>query len=253
MFSIRDPRFSTALVLIGMSAFAISHGIEVTRFAVAEMSADKETARERLVPWIDTRGVASLARRHLLSDARNNDVDARTNLTATADLLGLRPLDANAWLILATLRFASNTSLAKGSSALAMSNLTGPNEGWLMANRAFFVLPLWQVLPPDSRRSAMSDLVGGWPQISEVQRTTIRESLRLQTSQAREEIRAALLLAGEDAAPVAETLGLSAPLSSPDNVAPEFSTYGIERSQARESITRDVRQDSGLGDERRPH
>ncbi len=220
MLLIRDPRFASALVIIGVSAFAISRGVDLAGFAVAEMSADEATVATRLAPWTNARGIAILARRHILAEARDDELDMKARLAATADLLALAPLDGNAWAALAALRFASGAPAEKGSSALAMSDLTSPNEGWLMATRAVLAVPLWLVLPPDSRRAAVTDLVGGWSEVSGVQRTALRIALRQQSSRAREEIRAALLLAGEGAAPVAQALGLGAPL----DVAPAVST-----------------------------
>ena len=128
-----------------------------------------------------------------------------------------------------------------------MSDLTSPNEGWLMATRAILAVPLWRVLPPDSRRAAVNDLVGGWSEVSDVQRTALRVSLRLQSSRAREEIRAALLLAGEETAPIAETLGLGAP---PD-AAPAASTGAAGQTMVPPaSATGDARQAPGPRDER---
>ncbi len=247
---VRDPRFASALVVIGVSAFAVSRGVELAGFAIAEMSADEATVAKRLAPWSNARGVATLARRHVLTEARDDDLDAKARLAATADLLALTPLDGNAWVALAALRFASGAPAEKGSSALAMSSLTGPNEGWLMATRAVLAIPLWRVLPPDSRRAAVNDLVGGWLAVPDVQRTALRVSLRQQTSGAREEIRAALLLAGEEAAPVAETLGLGAP---PD-AAPAASTGAAGQTLAPPaSATGDGRQDLAPRDEGATH
>ena len=45
MLLIRDPRFASALVIVGVSAFAISRGVDLTGFAVAEMSAEKRRSR----------------------------------------------------------------------------------------------------------------------------------------------------------------------------------------------------------------
>ena len=83
MLLIRDPRFASALVIIGVSAFAISHGVDLTGFAVAEMSADEATVATRLAPWSNVRGVATLARRHVLPEARDDALDAKARLAAT--------------------------------------------------------------------------------------------------------------------------------------------------------------------------
>ena len=254
MLLIRDPRFASALVIIGVSVFAVSRGVDLAGFAAAEMSADEQTVATRLAPWSNARGVATLARRHVLTEARDDELDAKARLAAIGDLLALAPLDGNAWAALAALRFASGAPAEKGSSALAMSDLTAPNEGWLMATRAILAVPLWRVLPPDSRRTAVNDLVGGWSEVSDVQRTALRVSLRQQSPRAREEIRAALLLAGEEAAPVVEALGLGAPLESREDAVPAASTGSAERTPAPPaSATGDVRQAPGPRDEGTTH
>jgi hypothetical protein len=214
MFAVRDLRLPTAFAVIGTSLFAMSMGVQLTRFALAEMAADGETPGNRLGTWTHTPGVAVFARRHVVAEL-GEAADANERLAATVDLLSRAPLDSGAWAMLAELRFASGAPVEKGVRALAMSNLTGPNEGRIMAARAVLALPLWRVLSPVSRRWAVSDLVGGWAEIPEARQTILRISLRQQTAQTREEIRAALLLAGDGAGPVAAALGLGAASREP--------------------------------------
>lgn len=208
MLSGRDLRPLTAFAVIGTSFFAVAMGVQLARFALAEMAAG-DAARNRLTPWTHTPGIAVFARRHLVAEL-GEAAGANERLAATADVLSRAPLDSAAWAMLAALRFAAGAPAEKGVSALAMSNLTGPNEGRIMAARAVLALPLWRVLPPASRRWAVRDLVGGWAEVSQAQRTVLRASLRQQAAPTREEIRAALLRAGDEAVPVAAALGLGA-------------------------------------------
>jgi hypothetical protein len=209
VYSVRAPRLLTALAVIGMSAFSMSMGVELTRFALAEMSAGDETLGNRVATWTNTPGIAVFARRRVVSEL-GGAADANERLAATADLLSRAPLDSGAWAMLAAMRFASGAPVEKGVSALSMSNLTGPNEGRIMAARAVLAVPLWRVLPPASRRWAVNDLVGGWADVTEARHAVLRVSLRQQAAQTREEIRAALLLAGDGADEVAAALGLGA-------------------------------------------
>jgi len=214
MFSVRDLRLPTAFTVIGASLFAISMGVQLTRFALAEMATGDEAPGNRLATWTHTPGIAVLARRHVISEL-GEAAGANERLAATAELLSRAPLDSGAWAMLATMRFASGAPMEKGVSALAMSNLTGPNEGRIMAARAVLALPLWRILSPAGRRWAVRDLVGGWAEVSEARHTVLRLSLGQQTAQTREEIRAALLLAGNGAGPIAAALGLGAALRDP--------------------------------------
>jgi hypothetical protein len=214
MFSVRDPRLLTAFAVIGTSFFAMSMGVQLTRFALAEMAAGDEALGSRLATWTHTPGIAVFARRHVVSEL-GEAADANERLAATADLLSRAPLDSGAWAMLAASRFASGAPVEKGVSALAMSNLTGPNEGRIMAARAVLALPLWRVLPPASRHWVVNDLVGGWAEVTEARHTVLRVSLRQQVAQTREEIRAALVLADDGAGPIAAALGLGAASRDP--------------------------------------
>jgi hypothetical protein len=215
--SVRAPRLLTALAVIGMSTFAMSMGVELTRFAFAEMLADDETLKNRVTAWTNTPGIAVFARRRVVSELGEAG-DANERLAATADLLSRAPLDSGAWAMLAAMRFASGAPVEKGVSALSMSNLTGPNEGRIMAARAVLAIPLWRVLPPLSRRWAVNDLVSGWAEVSEARHAVLRLLLRQQAAPARAEIRAALLLAGDGGGEVAAALGLGAATRDPASI-----------------------------------
>jgi hypothetical protein len=96
---------------------------------------------------------------------RDDGDEGSEKMEATADLLSRAPPAAGAWAMLAAQRLASGALAEEGVSSLAMSSLTGPNEGWIMARRAVIALPQWPVPPPESRRRAMTDLVAGWPAV----------------------------------------------------------------------------------------
>jgi hypothetical protein len=205
MLPLHEPRFWTALIVIGVSLFTISRGIDLAGFALADISEDQPSMATRLGPWAAKPGVAALALSRLVADAPG---DANARRRWATDRLSRAPLDGDAWLLLAGLRFAAGEPAEQGATALAMSSLTAPNEGWIMARRGALALPLWRVLPPDSRAGAASDLVGGWYYLPEQERAALRAALGLRAPTPREEIRAALLLAG--GADVAAALGLDA-------------------------------------------
>ncbi len=224
MFSVRDPRLLTAFAVIGTSFFAMTMGVQLTRFAFAEMPVGDKALGNRLAAWTHTPGIAVFARRHAVSEL-DEAAGANERLAAAADLLSRAPLDSGAWAMLAAMRFASGAPVEKGVGALSMSNLTGPNEGRIMAARAVLAIPLWRVLPQVGRRWAASDLVGGWVEVTEAQHTVLRVSLGRQTAPTREEIRAALLLAGDVAGAVAAALGLGA-------AARDEASGGVKRDAA---------------------
>lgn len=203
MLRIHEPRAWGAVVIVGVCLFAVASGVDVVAFALADLSAGGDVAR--LTPWTAKRGVASLALRRIVDDSTAEDVDRRRG--EVVELLSHAPLDASAWVTLATLRLDGGQT-EKGLAALAMASLTGPNEGWIMARRAVLGLTLWQALPPDSRQRAAADSVESWQYVPAVKRSALRAVLRLQTPSVRDEMRAALLRA--DGASVADALGLRA-------------------------------------------
>jgi hypothetical protein len=205
MLPLHEPRFWTALIVIGVSLFTISRGVDLAGFALADLSEDQPSMATRLGPWTAKPGVAGLALSRLVTDAPG---DANAHRRWATDRLSRAPLDGDAWLLLAGLRFAAGEPAEQGATALAMSSLTTPNEGWIMARRGALALPLWLLLPPASRAGAASDLVGGWYYLPELERAALRAALGLRTPSPREEIRGALLLAG--GAHVAAALGLDA-------------------------------------------
>ncbi|MGH6846067.1 MAG: hypothetical protein ACREC0_01115 [Methylocella sp.] len=214
IFSVRDPRLLTAFAVIGLAFFAMSMGVELTRFELAEMAGGDEAPGSRLATWTHTPGIAVFARRHAVSELGEAS-DASERLAATAALLSRAPLNSGAWAMLAAMRFASGAPVEKGVSALSMSNLTGPNEGPIMAARAVLAIPLWRVLPLASRRWAVRDLVGGWAEVTEARHAVLRVTLGQQAAQTRAEIRVALSLAGDGAVPIAAALGLGAASRDP--------------------------------------
>jgi hypothetical protein len=205
MLPLHEPRFWTALIVIGVSLFTISRGVDLAGFALADISEDQPSMATRLGPWTAKPGVAALALARLVTDAPG---DANARRRWATDRLSRAPLDGDAWLLLASLRFATGEPAEQGATALAMSSLTGPNEGWIMAGRGALALPLWRGLPPDSRSGAASDLVGGWYFVPELERAALSAALSGRAPSLREEMRAALLLAG--GAHVAAALGLNA-------------------------------------------
>lgn len=179
-------------------------GLELTRFSLA---AQAEGPPSRLRPWTTTPGVALLARSAIV-ERSISDADARMELAAIGDLLARAPLDSDAWATAAELCLAAQGPLAKCLRGLTMSNLTGPNEGGVMAARAVLALPLWDRLPAQNRRFAATDLAGGWESVLDRERVALRELI----SRADEATRAGLfseLLRAEGGVSVSAALGLA--------------------------------------------
>ena len=66
------------------------------------------------------------------------------------------------WLSLSGLQLITDQPMEQVFASLELSMLTGPNEGYFMAERGLFGASLWERLPPDLQRRVAIDLaVGG--------------------------------------------------------------------------------------------
>jgi len=208
MIRVRELRFWTALLVMALAAFTIARSLSLLAYGVKELGLEPANVRERLGPFVDDPALGFLARRKTLELDRSDDAPARA--ASLEALLGLTPLSGDAWLELARVRLGAGYGLEKVASALAMSNVAAPNEAHVMAARAAFGLPLWRLLPPEERRSLIADLIGGWQFVGEAQRQALRAVFLTASEATRDEARAALGLAGREAAPMASALGLEA-------------------------------------------
>jgi hypothetical protein len=214
MIRVREQRLWTALMVIGLCAYAIGDAAPTMRLGLASLWANSRTVASDLKPLMSEEPIGPLARRLALALAPPVDPAARS--AALTTLLGATPLSGGAWLDLAMARERAGAPLRDVASALALSSLTAPNEAWVMGGRAVFGLPLWAKLPPDVRRGLIGDLIGGWSEIDDARRKDLDSLLTVETDQTREEIRAALLLAGEPAAPILSALDLTPNAAPPE-------------------------------------
>jgi hypothetical protein len=87
--------------------------------------------------------------------------------------------------------------------SLELSMLTGPNEGYVMEDRRFFGVSLWDKLSPDLKRRVANDLAAG--EIFNGQK--FRDLVSAQPEQVRNELRAALIAAGLSPKEIEKRLG----------------------------------------------
>jgi hypothetical protein len=154
-------RLLTALCVVALCAVAVSGGWKIVRFANARAAAPEHRA-DAVRPWTTVPGVASEA----LAASLSNMTDAADAAAARnrGDVLGaileVRPLSSRTWLSLAGMRLVSGDAYEHTLAALAMSSLTGPNEGLVMLERGIFGLLQWELLPKEFRTRTITDLAG---------------------------------------------------------------------------------------------
>jgi hypothetical protein len=157
----QSVRLLTACAVIGLCAFALVRGVGIAQFADARAHAGAPDARAEAVrAWIDVPGVAALARQAMLTggvDPRDSESVRKREAALTA-VLAARPLSSEDWLSLAGARLVAREPYDKVLAALAMSSVTGPNEGNVMFRRGTFGLVQWEILPADVRRRVITDL-----------------------------------------------------------------------------------------------
>ena len=124
--------------------------------------AEREHRADAVHRWTAVPGLASEALEASLADVADpTDIDAaRKRGKALNAILSVRPLSSTSWLLLAGVRFVSGEEYDGVLGALAMSSLTGANEGFVMVRRGIFGLVQWEALRPDVRKRVIADLAG---------------------------------------------------------------------------------------------
>jgi hypothetical protein len=159
----RSFRVSTALVVIGLCALAMSRGWSMVQFSQARAGfASDERATGRLAAFAGVPGlaIAALEASGTPVVGPSDQGGARKRIDELTAVLSLRPMSSTNWLSLAGMRLVTGQPPDKVLSALAMSSLTGPNEHAMMYQRGVFELLQWEALPNDFRKRAIRDLSG---------------------------------------------------------------------------------------------
>ncbi len=153
-------------VLIAMSAGLVFAGWQLWRFQALEGRAQAllageywtaETlvplfdARSELQAWAETPGVRSRARQMSLSLTQAMSGSPAQIQREAASVLMVSPVDASAWMSLATASWAaSNPALAY--EAWKMSSLVAPREMEAVKRRLAFLLAIWPEAPDELKR-----------------------------------------------------------------------------------------------------
>ena len=203
---IRTIRLLTAIVLIVMSGIAVAHGWGIVRFFLASTNIVSAEKRARIGDASRaTSGVSSTALKDELADETNrSDIIApyhRRELLSA--ILSIEPLSSMDWLSLSKAELMTQQPREDVFGSLELSMLTGPNEGYVMAERGIYGVSLWQRLSPDLKRRVVADLaVHEHPDILK-----IRAFVSAQPERVRSELRAAFVAGGLSPAEVEKRMG----------------------------------------------
>jgi hypothetical protein len=181
-------RLLVVCCVVGLCTFAVTRGWSIVRFAQAEAGvAAREVGVGAIRPWIAAPGLTGTALHASLNNMTEDTQRRSANLT---ELLAVRPLAASEWLSLAGMRLVTGQPYAEIVAALAMSSVTGPNEGAVMVQRAIFGLLQWEALPPEARQRTVDDLAGAirGSVVGDSAMTVAKNLLRAKSPEVRSEI-----------------------------------------------------------------
>jgi hypothetical protein len=200
-------RLLTTTTIVGICAFSVARGWSIAHFSLAVMSIDStEKGAEALHPWTVVQGVASAA----LSAELREKIDASASKVAEyrrevlSATLSIKPLSPVNWLSLSNMQLVTDQPMEQVLESLELSMLTGPNEGYVIADRGIFGFSLWERLPQELKRRVALDLVVGG---ATVEYEKFQAVLSAKSASVRDELRAALLAAGLSPEEVKRRLG----------------------------------------------
>jgi len=201
-----DIRFWTAITVIGFCAFAVVRGLSIVQFSLAMANISSSENRAVIIhTWTTVPGVASAALKSQLKEKIDpSDLKAATSRReALAEILSIKPLSSIDWLSLSGLQLITDQPMDQVFGSLVLSTMTGPNEGYVMAERGMFGVSLWEDLPPELKRHVIIDLAAG--EVPEYGK--IRAVLSAKSVAAQNELRAAILATGASPKEVEQRLG----------------------------------------------
>ena len=183
-------RGGTALLILALCVPAIINGWHILRFSWAEANG-QDTRR-----WAGVSGLTFSALESSLTALTDTEDKAQVakRRDQITEVLSMRPLAAEYWLTLAEIRLLGGEGLTKALDALTLSALTGPNEGYLIAQRGIFGVSYWEILPAEIRNRAAADLAAR--RLSDRNAERVRSILTGKIPDVRQQIRAALQARG---------------------------------------------------------
>ncbi|CAN2532867.1 hypothetical+protein [Methylocapsa aurea] len=214
MSRLLELRLWTAVVVVAIGGVSMLAAGWLLAFGLTDLAAAPTNAARTLAPFVEDALVGAMAQaRRLELDASAGDPERRDRLSR---LLSRNPLSGGAWLAFAQARFDIDEPMAQVESALAMSSLVAPNEGWLMSRRTAFAVPLWPRLSVAARRNLVADLLGGWDRAPGAEREALVAIVYLSPDETKAEMREALLRSGAAGERIVAEIGLApAPNGSP--------------------------------------
>jgi hypothetical protein len=131
------------------------------RFFLASTNIVSSDKRARIADaWRATSGTTSTALSDELADETHQSdiIAAYRQCELLSAILSIKPLSSGDWLALSKAELITHQPMEDVFGSLELSMLTGPNEGYVMGERAVFALSLWERLPADLKRHVAIDV-----------------------------------------------------------------------------------------------
>jgi hypothetical protein len=206
-------RLLTAIALIVISGVAVAQGWGIVRFFLASMDIVSSEKRARMADaWRATSGVISTALQDELADEidQTDMIAAYRQRELLSTILPIKPLSSMDWLVLSKAELMTHQPMEDVFGSLELSMLTGPNEGYVMEERAVFALSLWEKLPKDLKRHAAADVASMlFPRttLGRAEPWKFQAVLATKPDSVRNELREALIATGVSSKEIEERLG----------------------------------------------
>jgi len=197
-----DIRLWTAIAIIGICGFSVVQAWSIVHFSLATMNIDSPEKRAEIISrWAEVPGLASTALQGELKENLDpSDVMAAIRRRAVLSaILSIKPLSSRDWLALSGMRLITDQPIEEVLGSLNLSMLTGPNEGYVMAERGVFGVTLWERLSPDLKSRVAIDLAPAiFPRTAAEgeESAKFRAILSAKPERVRKELREALLATG---------------------------------------------------------
>lgn len=201
-----DIRLWTAIALIGICGFSVTRGWVIVHFSFAMANPDSSEKRDEIInSWSSVPEVASAALQAELREKIDisDQKAANSRREALSSILSIKPLSSVDWLSLSGWQLVTDQPMEQVFESLELSMVTGPNEGYVKAERGIFGVSLWLRLSADLKRRVATDLAAG----EIIGNEKLRAALSAQPARVRNELQAAMLGTGLSPNEVERRLG----------------------------------------------
>src|SRR5262249_52586879 len=136
-----DIRLCTTIAIIAICGLSIAQGWRIARFSHAMVNIESSEKRTDIInTWTAIPGLASRAlQADLTGQIDPSDLQAANRRRETlSSILSIKPLSSVDWLLLSGMQLVTDQPMEQVLESLELSVVTGPNEGYVMAERGIF-------------------------------------------------------------------------------------------------------------------